>query len=118
MIYTSGYKNKMQKKRPTPPSRKIIITGQGPLLPGSISTARSTCGKPNCACKAQPPKLHGLYYRWPGIAEGKRTTITLTKEEAQECNQRIKNYRQIKKQVDKRLHQGLKNAPWKKRSPK
>jgi hypothetical protein len=105
-------------KRPTPQSQKIAITGQGPLLPGSISTARSTCGKPNCACKANPPKLHGLYYRWTGIAEGKRTTITLTKEEAQECHQRIKNYRHLKNQMDKLLHQGLKEAPWKNRPGK
>jgi hypothetical protein len=39
----------------------------------------------------------------------------LTKEEAQECNQRIKNYRHIKNQVDKLLHQALKRAPWKNR---
>jgi len=97
-------------------SKKIVITGQGPLLPGSISTARSTCGKPNCACKAHPPKLHGLYYRWTGIAEGKRTTITLTKKEAQECEHRIKNYHHIKKQLDKLLRQGLTKAPWKNRT--
>lgn len=105
-------------KTPTPKSRKLIITGQSPLLPGSISTARSTCGKPNCACKAQPPKLHGPYYRWTGIAEGKRTTITLTREEAQECRQRIENYRRIKKQVDKLLDQGLREAPWRNRPQK
>ena len=103
-------------KSSTPKSNPVIITGQGPLLPGSLSTARSTCGKPNCACKANPPKLHGLYYRWTGIAEGKRTTITLSKEEAQECHQQIKNYHHIKKQVDKLLSQGLRNAPWKKRA--
>ena len=102
-------------KKPPFESQKIILTGQGPLLPGSISTARSTCGKPNCACKANPPKLHGLYYRWTGIADGKRTTITLSKEEAQECGQRIKNYRHLKNQMDKLLRQGLQNAPWKKR---
>ena len=97
--------------------KKIVLTGQGPLLPGSISTARSTCGKPNCACKAHPPKLHGPYYRWTGIAEGKRTTITLSQEEAPPPPQRIKNYRHIKKQVDKLLGQGLDNAPWKNRCP-
>jgi hypothetical protein len=105
-------------KMPPPQSRKITITGQSPLLPGSLSTARSTCGKPNCACKAQPPKLHGLYYRWTGIAEGKRTTITLTQEEAQECKRRIKNYHHLKKQLDKLLRQGLTQAPWKKRHRK
>ncbi len=98
--------------------KKIVLTGQGPLLPGSISTARSTCGKPNCACKAHPPKLHGPYYRWTGIAEGKRTTITLSQEQAQECRQRFKNYRHIKKQVDKLLGQGLDNTPWKNRPRK
>jgi uncharacterized protein DUF6788 len=119
MIYTLGHQNKIQKmKRPTPPSKKIILTGQSPLLPGSISTARSTCGKPNCACKAQPPKLHGPYYRWTGIAEGKRTTITLTEEEAQECQRRINNYHRIKNQLDKLLHQGLQGAPWKNRPQK
>jgi len=103
-------------RRPLP-SKKIILTGQKPLLPGSISAVQSTCGKPNCACKAQPPKPHGPYYRWTGIADGKRTTITLTKEEAQECERRIKNYRQIKKQVDKWLREGFKEAPWKNRPP-
>jgi hypothetical protein len=105
-------------KRSTPPSQPIVLTGQGPVLPGSLSTARSTCGKPNCACKAQPPKLHGLYYRWTGIAEGKRTTITLTKAEAQECHRRIKNYRHLTKQLDKLLRQGLQHAPWKNRPQK
>ncbi len=102
-------------KPPIPPSQKIILAGQGPLLPGSISTARSTCGKPNCACKAQPPKLHGPYYRWTGIVAGKRTTITLTKDEGQECQRRIKNYHHLKNQLDRLLSQDLEAAPWKHR---
>ena len=99
-------------------TRKITITltGRAPLLPGSISTARSTCGKPNCACKAQPPKLHGTYYRWTGFLEGKRTTITLSKAEAQECERRIRNYHRIKVQLDQLLKQGLEQAPWKNRA--
>ena len=104
--------------KPTPKSKPIILTGQSPLLPGSLSTARSTCGKPNCACKAHPPKLHGPYYRWTGIAEGKRTTITLTQAEARECQRRIQNYHHLKKQLDQLLHQGLHSAPWKKRPAK
>src|SRR5580658_7424956 len=42
---------------------KIVIRARGPILPGSISTANSRCGTPNCVCKASPPKLHGTYYR-------------------------------------------------------
>ena len=69
---------------------KISIVAEGPILPGSVSTAKSQCGKPNCACKASPPKLHGTYYRWTGFLKGKRTTKTISKEAAEECERRIK----------------------------
>ncbi len=91
----------------------IILQVTVPLLPGSISTASSTCGKPHCACKKSPPKLHGLYYRWTGFLEGKRTTRTLSKQEAQECQRRIKNYRRLQRQIAKILAQALAQAPWK-----
>src|SRR5437870_2902290 len=48
---------------------KITVVAEGPILPGSISTAKSQCGKAHCACKASPPKLHGTYYRWTGFLE-------------------------------------------------
>jgi len=89
-----------------------------PLLPGSISTASSTCGKPNCACKHNPPKLHGLYYRWTGFLDGKRTTKTLSKDVAQECERRIKNYRRLQRQLEKILAQSLAEAPWNERPNK
>lgn len=85
---------------------------QVPLLPGSLSTASSTCGKPNCACKADPPKLHGLYYRWTGFLHGKRTTKTLTKQQALECQRRITNYRKLQRQIEKLLAKSLAQAPW------
>jgi len=91
----------------------IILKIQAPLLPGSLSTAKSTCGKPNCACKGRPPKLHGVYYRWTGFLQGKRTTKTLSKEVAQECQRRLRNYRKFRKQVEKILAQALIEAPWK-----
>jgi len=84
-------------------------------MPGSVSTAQSTCGKPNCACKEDPPKLHGTYYRWTGIIEGKRTTKTISKEEASECQKRIRNYRNLQKQVDHLVKQSIKKAPWNER---
>lgn len=83
-----------------------------PLLPGSISTARSTCGKPQCACHKDPDKRHGVYYRWTGVLEGKRTTKTLSAEEALECRKRIKNYRELQKKINGLIRQSLKNAPW------
>ena len=93
-------------------AKKIALPVSLPLLPGSVSTAQSTCGKPNCACKEDPPKLHGTYYRWTGIIEGKRTTKTISKEEASECQKRIRNYRNLQKQVDHIVKQSIKKAPW------
>ena len=31
----------------------------GFTLPGSITIRRARCGKPRCACAADPPSLHG-----------------------------------------------------------
>ena len=98
--------------RNSSPNTKITLVAQGPILPGSVSTAKSQCGKPNCACKASPPKLHGTYYRWTGVLKGKRTTKTITKEAAEECERRIKNYRALQGQLDQLVEEALENAPW------
>jgi hypothetical protein len=102
----------MQAKSFFPAQKKITLQITLPLLPGSLSTARSTCGKPNCACKAKPPKLHGPYYRWTGFLEGKRTTKTLSPGQAHECRKRIANYRALEKQIQKLVRQALQDAPW------
>ena len=91
---------------------KITVVAEGPILPGSISTAKSQCGKAHCACKASPPKLHGTYYRWTGFLEGKRTTKTISKEVALECKRRIKKLRRLQKQIDTLLAEALRGAPW------
>ena len=97
-------------------SRKFItLKILGPILPGSVSTAESQCGKPNCACKQRPPKLHGTYYRWTGAIDGKRTTKTISEEEAKECQRRIQNYRVAQAEFDRILVDALKNAPWRDR---
>ncbi len=93
-------------------TKKIILQAQLPLLPGSLSTAQSTCGKPNCACKAKPPKLHGPYHRWTGFIQGKRTTKTLTPEQASECQRRIRNFHALEKQVAQLARKALQQAPW------
>lgn len=102
----------MPAKNPPPAKKILTLQITLPLLPGSLSTARSTCGKPNCACKAKPPKLHGPYYRWTGFLEGKRTTKTLTPAQARECRQRIANFRALEKQIQQLVRQALQDAPW------
>jgi hypothetical protein len=112
-------KRKTQKPG-TPGLRKksVWLCLEWPLLPGCISTARSRCGKPQCACKAKPPKLHGPYYRWTGLIKGKPTTITLSKAEAQECQRRIQRYRRLQRCLRQWTKQALEGAPWNQRSAK
>ena len=85
-----------------------------PFLPGCISTARSRCGQPGCACKAKPPRLHGPYFRWTGLVAGKPTTITLSAKEARECQRRIKRFRRLQKRLRHWIAQGMRCAPWNK----
>ena len=77
--------------------------------------AESQCGKPNCACKGKPPRLHGKYYRWTGAIDGNRTTKTITKQEAEECERRIRRYRALQKKLDQILKDALLQAPWNER---
>ena len=50
----------------------------GFTLPGSITIRRTRCGKPRCACKADPPALHGPYIQWTRTVHGKTVTRLLT----------------------------------------
>ena len=40
------------------------IARSGMVLPGSISVRRTRCGRRNCGCHADPPRLHGPYWQW------------------------------------------------------
>jgi hypothetical protein len=106
------YKGIRMSSKKSARTTQITIVAEGPILTGSVSTANSQCGKPNCACKASPPKLHGTYYRWTGFLKGKRTTKTISKEAAKECERRIKNYRALQGQLDQLVAEALENAPW------
>jgi hypothetical protein len=93
-------------------TKKLHIDINVPIMQGTVSTSMLPCGKPNCVCKAKRPKLHGPYYRWTGLINGKRTSRTITKTAAKECERRIENYRKIQKKLDELLKKGLENAPW------
>jgi len=43
----------------------------GFVLPGSVAVRSYRCGKTNCACHADPPRLHGPYIQWSRTLNGK-----------------------------------------------
>ena len=50
----------------------------GFALPGTITIRHARCGKPRCACAADPPALHGPYIQWTRTVNGKTVTRLLS----------------------------------------
>ena len=53
----------------------------GLALPGTLTVRSYACGKPNCRCHADPPRLHGPYAEWTRKIGGKTVTRRLTQAE-------------------------------------
>lgn len=53
----------------------------GFALPGTLLERAMRCGKPNCGCKAEPPRLHGPYHQWTRKVDGKTVTVNLNDEQ-------------------------------------
>lgn len=51
------------------------------VLPGTVTVRLGPCGKPACACHAQPPRLHGPYISWTRKIDGKTVTRLLTEQQ-------------------------------------
>jgi hypothetical protein len=93
-------------------SKKTKIEFFSPILQGRVEKTFLPCGKKNCACKNDRSKLHGPYYRWTGYIDGKQTSRTLSKEEAEQCQTWIENYRALQEKIAELLKTSLGNAPW------
>ena len=75
------------------------IASTGMVLPGSITEGRTRCGRRNCACHADPPRLHGPYWQWTRKIAAKTTGRWLTADQHRDYTAWIDN--------DRRLHQLL-----------
>jgi uncharacterized protein DUF6788 len=53
----------------------------GFALPGSVSVRHYRCGKTNCACHADPPRLHGPSIQWTRKINAKTVNRVLTQEQ-------------------------------------
>jgi hypothetical protein len=57
------------------------LAATGFALPGTLTVRAYACGKPNCRCHADPPRLHGPYAEWTRKVGGKTVTRRLTPDE-------------------------------------
>lgn len=96
--------------KPDPDKRPWAATRQGlaeelatidGVLPGSVVVRRMRCGKSSCACKGDPPALHGPYTQWTRTVAGKTVTRFLSNDELVRYQQWFDNARRLKELVAK-----------------
>lgn len=68
----------------------------GLIAAGSVAPRYNRCGKPNCGCHADPPRLHGPYHQWTAKVNGKTVNRRLTERQAALYNEWIRNDRQTR----------------------
>ena len=77
---------------------KIVaeLAATGLALPGTLTVRAYACGKPNCRCHADPPRLHGPYAEWTRKIGGKTVTRRLTDAELGAWQPLFDNARKIR----------------------
>ena len=72
------------------------IARTGKVLPGSITQRRTRCGRRNCACHADPPRLHGPYWQWTRKIAAKTTGRWLSADQHRDYTPWIDNDRRLR----------------------
>ena len=67
------------------------------LCSGTILKRLKKCGKPSCRCAKDPTALHGPYFEWGHMVEGKLVHRVVSPEQAAKLQMGIENYRKAKK---------------------
>jgi hypothetical protein len=68
----------------------------GLALPGTLTIRAYACGKQNCRCHADPPRLHGPYAEWTRKIGGKTVTRRLTATELADYQPLFDNARKLR----------------------
>lgn len=68
---------------------------------GSIAKTFRPCGKENCKCKKDKKDWHGPYYIWTRKENGKTISRSMSKKQAMQCKNAIKNMKKLKVQIEK-----------------
>jgi hypothetical protein len=72
------------------------IASSAMVLPGSITERRTRCGRRNCACHADPPRLHGPYHQWTRKIAAKTVGRWLTPDQHRDYQAWIDNDRRLR----------------------
>jgi len=72
------------------------IASSGMVLPGSITERRTRCGRANCGCHADPPRLHGPYWQWTRKIAAKTVCRWLSADQHRDYQAWIDNDRRLR----------------------
>ncbi len=72
------------------------LAAAGYTLPGTLTVRAYACGKPNCRCHADPPRLHGPYAEWTRKTGGKTITRRLSPAELAEYQPLFDNAKKLR----------------------
>jgi hypothetical protein len=101
MVEEKGGPMKVDAKRAAKQRRLAAQLGEiGFALPGSLTVRAYRCGKQNCSCKKDPPRLHGPYAFWTRKVNNKTVTHMLNDEEVAEYQPMFDNARKIRDLVN------------------
>jgi uncharacterized protein DUF6788 len=75
------------------------LAAVGLALPGTLIERHVRCGKPRCACHADPPVPHGPYWQWTRKVAGKTITRLVPDDQVADYRQWIDNDRRLRELV-------------------
>ncbi|MGH2895717.1 MAG: DUF6788 family protein [Solirubrobacteraceae bacterium] len=73
----------------------------GYIAAGTLAPRLNRCGKANCACHADPPRLHGPYWHFTTTVNGKTVNRRFSARQAQLYNEWIANDRRARELLTK-----------------
>jgi len=72
------------------------LAGLAFALPGTVADRLTRCGRANCRCHADPPRLHGPYHQWTRKKNGKTATKILTDDQLADYAPWFGNHKRIR----------------------
>jgi hypothetical protein len=72
------------------------IARSGQILPGTITSRLTHCGRPGCKCMADPPQPHGPYWQWTRKVTAKTVGRWLSPQQAAEYQPWVANHRRAR----------------------
>jgi hypothetical protein len=90
---------------PTPAQRAQVrriareLAALGFSLPGTLADRMTRCGRANCRCHADPPRLHGPYHQWTRKKNGRTATRILTDEQLADYQPWFDNHRRLRELI-------------------